>query len=95
MKMILVVADAHRAEAVSRDFVELGAPGYTEMPVIEGSGRTGVHRGDRIHPGAVVMFFAVVPDESSGAIFDGLARRRNAAGDDVSRMFLLPVERQA
>jgi hypothetical protein len=93
--MVLVVADAHRADAVSRDLVELGAPGYTEVPVIEGAGHSGVHRGDRVHPGAVVMFFAVVPDERSGAIFDGLVRRRDAAGDDISRLFMLPVERQA
>ena len=75
--------------------VALGAPGYTEMPVLEGSGRTGRHAGDRVHPGALAVVFTIVADEAAGPLFDALVARRDAAGDGVSRLFLLPVERQA
>jgi nitrogen regulatory protein PII len=95
MKMVLAIVDARRAEAVRRDLMELGAPGYTDLAVAEGAGRTGVHRGDRVHPGAVELLFAMVDDASAGAIFEGLVRRRDAARDEISRFFLLPVERQA
>jgi nitrogen regulatory protein PII len=95
MKMILAIVDARRAAAVRRELIELGAPGYTDLAVAEGAGRSGVHRGDRVHPGAVELLFAMVADEAATAIFDGLVRRRDDAGDAISRFFLLPVERQA
>ena len=95
MKMILAIVDAGRAAAVRRELIELGAPGYTDLAVAEGAGRSGVHRGDRVHPGAVELLFAMVADESAASIFDGLVNRRNEAGDEISRFFMLPVERQA
>jgi hypothetical protein len=95
VKLVLAIAAAHRADALRRDLSEMGAPGWTEIPVSEGAGRSGIHRGDRVHPGALVMMFAIVDDAPSSAIFEGLVSRRDAAGDDISRFFLLPVERQA
>jgi hypothetical protein len=92
--MILAIADAARAGAVRGDLTALGAPGYTELPVIEGSGRTGVHAGDRVHPGSLVAFLTVVEDASAHPMFDGLMKRRDGAGDAVTKFFLLPVERQ-
>jgi hypothetical protein len=92
--MILMMADAARIDHVRRDLVDLGASGYTMLPVLEGQGRTGMHAGDRVHPGALAAVFAVEEDERANALFDGLAARRDADGDDVSRLFLLPVERR-
>jgi nitrogen regulatory protein PII len=95
VKLILAVVDAERADAVRADLVDLGAPGHTELPVTSGAGRTGVHAGDRVHPGGLVVLFAAVDDAVASPIFDTLVSRRDAAGDRLSRYFLLPVERQA
>ena len=94
MKMVLMMADAARLDAVRADLAALEAPGYTVVPVAEGGGRTGVHTGDRIHPGALAVVMVIDEDAGAERLFAGLARRRDARGDVVSRLFLLPVERQ-
>lgn len=94
MKMILGIADAARVDALRRALQEAGAPGYTELPVVEGAGRTGVHTGDRVHPGALMAVFTIVEDAAATPLFDTLIRQRDAAGDRVTRFFVLPVERQ-
>jgi hypothetical protein len=93
--MLMVIADAGRFDAVKHDLVELGAAGYSAMPVIEGAGRTGLHSGDRVHPGGLVSVFVVAEDGDAYGMFDEMVRRRDAAEDRVTRMFILPVERQA
>jgi len=95
MKMLLVLADAARFDDVKEDLIELGAAGYSALPVIEGSGRTGLHAGDRVHPGGLVSVFAVAEDAAADRMFDEMVRRRDAADDRVTRLFVLPVERQA
>lgn len=95
MKLLFVVADAERLDGLRAELVRLGAPGYTVMPVLEGGGRTGVHAGDRVHPGGLVTVVVVAEDHEAGPLFEGLARARDAAGDTVTRLFLVPVERQA
>jgi hypothetical protein len=95
MKMILMMADAARWPAIREELHGLGAPGYSAIPVLEGAGRTGVHAGDRVHPGGLVAVFIVEPDGEASRLFDELSRRREAVHDKVSRMYLLPVEREA
>lgn len=95
MKMILMMADAARWPAIREDLTALGAPGYSAIPVLEGAGRTGVHAGDRVHPGGLLAVFIVEPDEEAHRLFDELTRRRDAAEDRVSRLFLIPVERES
>jgi nitrogen regulatory protein PII len=95
MKMILMMADATRLDAIRHDLRELEASGYTALPVLEGAGRSGLHTGDRVHPGGLVAVMVVESDDRVDPLFDELARRRDAAGDRVTRLFLLPVERQA
>ena len=95
MKLVMIVADAARLDDLRRDLHALEAPGYSVLPVIEGGGRTGVHSGDRVHPGALAALFVVAPDGQAAALFDGMVARRDAAGDTVTRLFMLPVERQA
>lgn len=95
MKMIVIVADAARLDAFRRDLVALGAPGYTALAVSEGAGRTGLHTGDRVHPGGLAALFVVESEARAAALFDELVKRRDAAEDHVSRMFLVPVDRQA
>ncbi len=95
MKMVLMVADASKLDAVRADLAALGAPGYTVVGVAEGHGRTGVHDASRVHPGALALVMAVDEDARAAALFESLAARRDARGDDLSRLFLVPVERQA
>jgi hypothetical protein len=95
VKMILMMADAGRWPAIREELAALGAPGYSAIPVLEGAGKTGIHTGDRVHPGGLVAVFIVEPDEEASRLFDQLTRRRDAAQDRVSRLFLLPVEREA
>ncbi len=95
MQMLLMVADAARLDAVRGDLATLGASAYTVLPVAEGHGRTGWHDASRVHPGALALVLAVDEAARAGALFDGLVRLRDARGDDVSRLFLMPVERQA
>ena len=95
MKLLWIVADAARLEDVQRTLRDQGAPGWTVAPVLEGTGRTGVHRADRVHPGGLVNVSCVAPDEAATALFEAVVRARDAAGDPVTRLFLLPVERQA
>lgn len=95
MRLLWIVADAARLEHVQRTLRTQGAPGWTVAPVLEGSGRTGVHRADRVHPGGLVNVFCVARDEAAHALFEAVLRERDAAGDLVTRLFLLPVERQA
>jgi hypothetical protein len=94
MKMLLMMADAARWPAIKDDLLALGVPGYSALPVIEGAGRSGTHAGDRVHPGGLVAVFIVEPAESAEALFENLVRRRDAAQDRVTRLFLIPVERQ-
>ena len=95
MKMVLMYADAARLAAVREDLAALGAPGYTVIPVVEGAGRTGVHAGDRVHPGALALVMVIDADAAAARLFEELAKRRDAHGDEISRLFLMPVERQA
>ena len=94
MKMILMTADAARIDAIRRDLHELDVAGYTVFPVVEGDGRSGLHAGDRVHPGALVAVMVVEPDHRAAARFEELVHRRDGAGDRVTRLFLVPVERQ-
>ena len=96
MKMILMVADASRLDAIRRELAELDAPGYTLLSVLEGAGKTGLHAGDRVHPGGLVTLFMVeAGDGRASKLFDQLIERRDFAGDRITRLFLLPIERQA
>jgi nitrogen regulatory protein PII len=95
VKMLMIVADAARLAPIQADLRAMHAPGCTVLPVLEGHGRTGVHAGDRVHPGALVMVVVVAESEQADQLYDAMVRRRDEAGDLVTRMFLLPVERQA
>lgn len=95
MKMVLIVADAARVDAVRSDLAALGTPGYTVLPVSEGHGRTGVHAGDRVHPGALALVMVIDEDTRAQRVFEEMAKRRDAHGDSVSRLFMIPVEKEA
>jgi hypothetical protein len=93
--MILTLVNAARLDALRNELTAAKAAGYSVLPVAEGSGRSGIHAGDRVHPGALAAVFVVEEDALADALFTRLAAWRDATGDDSTRLFLLPVERQA
>jgi nitrogen regulatory protein PII len=95
MKLVWVVADAARLEAVKHTLAAAGAAGWTVMAVEEGAGRTGVHAGDRVHPGALISVVVVADDALAPRLFEAVTTDRDAVGDRVTRVFQLPVERLA
>jgi nitrogen regulatory protein PII len=95
MKLLWIVADAAHLAEFQRTLHLVGAPGWTVSPVIEGAGRTGVHSADRVHPGALVSLLCVAEDSDAIRLFDAVVAARQELGDAVTRLFLLPVERQA
>ena len=95
MKLIMIYADAARLDAVRANLKELNAPGYTVLAVEEGAGKTGVHTGDRVHPGSLALVMVIEEDGRAEALFDELVRRRDAHDDHMSRLFMVPVLRQA
>jgi nitrogen regulatory protein PII len=95
MKLVFAIADAGCLDELRANLRRFDVPGYTILPVAEGSGRTGLHTGDRVHPGALAAVMIVAQDDQATQLFDELVRCRDAMGDHVSRFFLLPVERQA
>ena len=95
MKMIMILADATRLAEVRQALSHLGAPGYTVLPVEEGAGATGIHSGDRVHPGALALVMVILEDARADSLFDELVRLRDRQGDPMSKLFLLPVLRQA
>ena len=94
MKLLWIVADAARLAGVKQTLRAGNAPGWTISPVLEGAGRTGVHRADRVHPGALLNIFCVAEDDVATTLFEAVERSREANADPVTRLFLLPVERQ-
>jgi nitrogen regulatory protein PII len=95
VKMILSLVNASRLDAFREALHAGGAPGYSVVAVVEGSGKSGVHTGDRIHPGALAAVFVVEEDARAAALFDRLVAWRDGSSDELTRFFLLPVERQA
>lgn len=95
MKMIWIAADVDRLPALEATLEGLGVTAYTVLPVLEGRGRTGIHAGDRVHPGALALLLSALEDARADTVFDALAQARDAAGDGTTRFFLTPVERQA
>ena len=92
--------DAQRVRQVLDGLVENAlratpAGGVVTIAVEEGAGRTGVHTGDRVHPGSLALVMVIEEADRAEALFDELVRRRDAHGDHMSKLFLMPVLRQA
>jgi len=64
MKMLFMVTDSEYEPHCLTMMREKGVTGYTVIPDVQGAGKTGLKMGDRVHPGASVVVFAAVPDDS-------------------------------
>jgi hypothetical protein len=92
MTMLVVVADSEAMPAFERALVDSGDVGFTVVPTVSGRGRSGLHAGDRVHPGGSSVLFLVLPDEDEEAavsVLRAVRDRENVA--DTTRIFSVPA----
>ena len=93
MRMLVVVTEPEAVREIERGLLAGGHAGFTVMPNAWGSGRTGIHAGDRVHPGGTSVLFAVVPDEAAEGAVTAIRQARDGAhAREVTRIFSVPAE---
>ena len=92
MSMLVVVTDSAAMPAFERALVENGDRGFTVLPTVSGRGRSGMHTGDRVHPGASSLLFLVLPEEDTASALRLLlaVRDREQVGD-TTKIFSVPA----
>ena len=91
-KAVIVATDSTAMPAFERALLEADR-GFTVIPEVVGSGRTGLKTGDRVHPGGSSLLLAVVPGESWTAVQALLRRVRDEAGvAESTRFFAFDAE---
>jgi hypothetical protein len=91
-KAVVVVTDSEAMPAFERALIE-AERGFTVIPQTIGSGRSGLKTGNRVHPGASSLLFAVVPVAHWKAVKALLRRVRDEAGvADATRLFAFDAE---
>ncbi len=63
MKAVIVVTDWEVMQQIESALLDAGTNGFTILPRVLGSGRSGLKTGDRIHPGGSSLMFSVIPEE--------------------------------
>ena len=63
MKAVIVVTDCEVMQQIESALLDAGTNGFTILPRVLGSGRSGLKTGDRIHPGGSSLMFSVIPEE--------------------------------
>lgn len=92
MPMLVVVTDSDAMPAFERALVDAGDLGFTVVPTVSGRGRSGLHAGDRVHPGASSVLFVVLPDTDTGRTLATLRGVRDGEHvGDRTRIFTLPA----
>ncbi len=93
MRMLLVVTEPDAVREMERALLAGGHHGFTVVPNAWGSGRSGLHTGDRVHPGGTSVLFSVVPDEAVEGVVASIRQARDRAGaGQVTRIFSVPAE---
>jgi hypothetical protein len=80
MKAVVVITDSEALPEFERAFLIAKDRGFTILPTVFGSGRTGLKAGDRVHPGSSVLLFTVVPDGELEAALAFVREVRDRAG---------------
>jgi hypothetical protein len=92
--MLVVITDSDVMPAFESALI--GADhGFTVLPAVTGRGRSGLHAGDRVHPGASSVLFLVLREEQTEAALAALRAVRDEQGvNETTRIFSVPaVER--
>jgi hypothetical protein len=93
MRMLLVITDTDAMREFERALLEDGDRGFTVAPRVYGRGRSGMHAGDRVHPGASSMLFTVVPEKDLDETLGVLRAARDRAGAaGVTKIYSIPAE---
>lgn len=72
MKMLLILAPAPREREIIRLIEAKGVHGYTEIPDVRGSGKSGRHLGTRAFPGAGSVIFTIAPEDQTRELAEAL-----------------------
>jgi len=93
MKAIVVITDSDAVPAFERAFLESGNRGFTVVPTVLGSGKSGLKTGDRVHPGGSSLLFTVVRDQEGEAVLAFVRGVRDRAGvREQTKIYLTGVE---
>jgi len=91
MKALLIVTDSQAVPEFERALAE-AHEGFTVLPAVVGSGRSGVKAGDRVHPGSSSLVFTVMTEGREAGTLSALRQARDAAGcADRTRIWSLDV----
>jgi hypothetical protein len=92
MLMLMAIVTSEARERVEAVLAEHRVSGYTEIPAVHGTGRTGLRLGSRAFPETSSILFTVVERAKADELIDAL---RAAAGDSEGsiRLILWGVER--
>lgn len=94
-KALLIVTDSQAVPAFERALGER-REGFTVLPALVGSGRSGVKAGDRVHPGGSSLIFTVVDAGEQKATLAALRLARDEAGaGEGTRIWSLDVDELA
>ena len=92
MRGIVVLTDSEAMPAFERALLE-AEHGFTVIPGVVGSGRTGFKTGDRVHPGSTSLLLAMVRDAERDAVESLLRRVRDESGvAEATRLYTFGAE---
>lgn len=96
MKAIMLVTDSEVMREYERALVGEGHRGFTVVPAAEGSGRSGLKTGDRVHPGSSSLLLTVVDEREAPTLLSALRRVRDGRGyGEVTRIWSFAAEEVA
>ena len=72
MKLLLIMSTDSHAPELREIIDEHEVQGYTEIPEVRGSGKTGKRLGTRAFPGAGSIFFTAVDEDKAQELVDAV-----------------------
>jgi hypothetical protein len=93
MKAVVVITDSAALPVFEKGFLTDGGRGFTLIPDLLGSGKTGLRAGNRVHPGSSSLLLTVVPDGEIEETLAFVRRLRDQAGAaEGTKIYVLPAE---
>jgi len=96
MKVVVVITDSEAVKHYEKACLAHTGHGFTVIPGALGSGRSGVHFGDRVHPGGASILFTVVPEADLSRTLAALRAARDEHGlAELTKLYTLDAEEVA
>jgi hypothetical protein len=92
MQMLMVVVESTHREKLEAALAEHAVLGYTEIPTVYGTGRTGMRLGSRAFPETSSIIFTVVEDGKADELLTDI-EAQCADCREKMRMIVWGVER--